>query len=210
MIAYFVIYSSLNRHHVCNLIKQIEFMNKNTLIGVIVVVILIVLGIWYFSSSNMGSNIYTQQNPTTTVSSSTTTTPANTTASKTNTFKSIFSQSGSHQCSYEQVGGTSERGSSVIYIADGQMRGEFRTTTTSGNSANLMIYNGGYLYSWKEGSTVGTKSSIKSLADLPKIIPTDLTSGAIFGVSDTNISWDCHDWIKDPKLFFIPAYVKFL
>ena len=103
---------------------------------------------------------------------------------------------------------TGGQANSVIYIADGKMRGEFRTTGPK-IEANLMIYSGGTLYSWKEGASVGVKSTLKSISELPKAIPTDLTSGAIFGVNNENVGWDCHDWAKDPSLFDIPTYVKF-
>ena len=89
------------------------------------------------------------------------------------------------------------------------MRGEFRTIVGNDTSANLMIYSGGILYSWKEGATTGKKSSIKSLAELPEAIPNDLTSGGGFGVSMDNVSWDCHYWAKDPKMLVVPTYVKF-
>jgi hypothetical protein len=72
-----------------------------------------------------------------------------------------------------------------------------------------MIYSGGVLYSWKEGASVGKKSSISSLTDLPQAIPQDLTSAAIFGVSADNVSWDCRDWAKDTTLFTLPTYVTF-
>lgn len=188
-------------------------MNKNTIIGVIIIV-LIALGMWYFySSKNINA---TTETATTTVSGSTDATTAtgiasNTTTAKpagTSTFRSIFTQSGNHQCSYEQVG-TSNRTSSVVYIADGKMRGEFRTMSGNDTVANLMIYDGGYLYSWREGMTVGKKTTIRTVADLPSAIPQDLTSGAILGVSMDSVGWDCHDWAKDPKIFVIPTYVKF-
>jgi hypothetical protein len=97
----------------------------------------------------------------------------------------------------------------VIYISNGKMRGEFRSTSGTVSSANLMIYNGGYLYSWVEGTTVGKKTSINSLSDLPAVIPKDLTSGAIYGTSDNSVGWDCHDWLTDNSVFVIPTYVKF-
>ncbi|MDO8514004.1 MAG: hypothetical protein Q7S50_00500 [bacterium] len=172
-------------------------MNKNILIGGIVVIIIAALGIWYFSPSN---NDVTETQGTT----------GNTAVKPTgsNTFRSIFTQSGNHECLYEQVS-SSGKSSSRVYIADGKMRGEFRTVSSNETSANLMIYDGGFLYSWKEGATVGKKSSIKSISELPQVIPNDLTSGANFGVSADNVGWDCHDWAKDVKFFVIPTYVKF-
>jgi len=182
-------------------------MNQNKLIAIIVVIVLVVLGILYFSSSNTGVTGIQGETGTTTVPTGATGNTAVKPASS-NTFRSIFTQTGNHQCSYEQVA-ASGRSSSVIYLADGKMRGEFRTTSGSVNSANIMIYSGGILYSWKEGATTGKKSSIKSMADLPDAIPSDLTSGGGFGASLNNVSWDCHDWAKDPTMLVLPTYVKF-
>ena len=71
------------------------------------------------------------------------------------------------------------------------------------------IYDGGYLYAWQEGKAVGTKTAINSVADLPKVIPQDLTSGAVLGTDMNNVSWNCHAWSKDPNLLKVPTYVKF-
>jgi hypothetical protein len=188
-------------------------MNRNTIIG-IVIVVLIILGAWYFMSDKSSDTAMQGDNATTTSpvtetpvtpGSAAAETPA--TAAQTATFKSIFTQTGNHECKYEQVG-SSTRTSSVIYIADGKMRGEFRTIGTT-NSANLMVYSGGTLYSWKEGATTGKKTTIKSVADLPEAIPADLTSGAVYGTSANNVGWDCHDWSKDSKILTPPTSVTF-
>src|SRR6185369_14447468 len=132
-------------------------MNQKTLIWVVGIVVLVGLGIWYFSSSN--SVVTPAQTGTPTNSTGATGGTKPTTPVSGNTFHSIFTQTGSHECLYQQVEASSQT-SSIIRIADGKMRGEFRTTGAN-PSANLMIYSGGILYSWKEGATVGKKSSIK-------------------------------------------------
>jgi hypothetical protein len=190
-------------------------MNQKTLIGILVAVIVIVLSFWYFSSmstnNGIGAATTTSQ---TAVTTSTPTTPAKpavkpvTSTGTPKTFKSIFTQTGNYECTYELVD-TNSRSSSVIYISGGKMRGEFRSNTNGVISADLMIYSGGYLYSWREGASVGKKSTINSLSDLPSIIPHNLTSGAIFGTNTDNVSWDCHPWNTDSKLLLIPSYVKF-
>ena len=86
------------------------------------------------------------------------------------------------------------------------MRAEFRTV---GGPGNIMLYNGGYLYTWKEGSTSGTKTTIRTVADLPTAIPRDLTSGAAIGTAMNSVGWDCREWIKDPKILVVPSYVRF-
>lgn len=184
-------------------------MKQSTLIGIVAVIILAVLGVWYYSSNSNPATDTQTETATSSDTTGVTGTPAATTpAAGSSTFRSIFTQTGNHQCDYTQTG-TSSQGNSVIYIADGKMRGEFRTTTSGISTASLMIYTGGYLYSWKEGATTGTKSSIKTIADLPEVIPSDLTSGVILGTGSDNVGWNCHDWLKDTKLFTIPAYVTF-
>ena len=178
-------------------------MNRNTIIGGIVIVILVAIGIWYFSpSSVIDSTVST--NATLDATKATPTKPSATPS----TFKSIFAQSGNHQCTYEQVSPTS-RSNSLVFVADGKMRGEFRTNSADATITNIMVYNGGYLFSWKEGAVVGKKSSIKSIAELPEAIPSDLSSGAVYGTSADNVSWDCHDWLKDAKVFVLPINIAF-
>jgi len=190
-------------------------MNRTAWIWTIVVIIIIGLGIWYFASGGAGSM---QQTATTTVmtdnsgtgttgsTSGTGTSGSGTTGTGT-TFHSIFTQSGNHECTYAGVSGSTQI-HSLVDIADGKMYGEFRTLGAT-STADLMIYTGGTLYTWKEGATTGKATSIKTLADLPDAIPQDLTSGAIFGVNSDNVSWDCHDWAKDASKFTLPSYVKF-
>ncbi len=181
-------------------------MNRDKITIGVIVAIIILLGSWYYSSRTTNSPVPPELNGGTTdtaLSNSGTRTIATP-----STFKSIFSQSGNHQCTYEQVGQTS-RSNSVIYIADGKMRGEFRTVSGDVSSTNIMIYLNGYLYSWKEGATSGKRSSITSISELPQAIPSDLTSGAVYGTSGENVSWDCHDWLKDTKTFVVPRNIFF-
>ncbi len=185
-------------------------MNSNTIIGAIIAVVLLGLGIWYVMSTGTPTDTSTATSTPTTSNNGTPTGTNNsgTPAAGANTFRSIFTQSGNNECSYELVDGSS-RSSSKIQIADGKMHGEFRTVTGNTSVASIMIYDGGYLYSWQEGKTTGKKTSITSLSQLPQAIPVDLSSGVILGKSLDNVSWDCHPWSKDAKVFVIPTYVKF-
>lgn len=181
-------------------------MNRTTLIWAIVIIIIIALGAWYFSSnSSMNGSMASS-----TAETSTGNTPGGTsggTASNSNSFHSIFSQSGSHQCIYQQVDASTQT-KSTVDIANGKMYGEFRTTGET-TSAQKMLYTGGVLYVWNEGATTGKKSNISSLAELPQAIPGDLTSAAVYGVTSDSVSWDCHNWITDASLFVVPSYVTF-
>jgi len=181
-------------------------MNK-TLVIVVIIAILLGLGWWMFYSSedSIGTPVGTD-----TITITDNTTPGTTggtpgTATTPNTFKSIIAEKGSYQCTYSQA---SQSGQTIsnIYIADGLLRGEFRDTDSVGN---MMIYNKGTLYIWQEGKTVGTKTQVSTLAQLPAVIPRDLTSGSSFGSGINSVGWDCHQWIKNPAFFVHSSQIKF-
>jgi len=178
-----------------------NYMSRNSIIWTVVVIIVIALGIWYFAydgGSGMMSGTATSTNATSTMATSTDTTGTQSTtgtgngttvASGTATFHSIFTQNGNYECDFSQTS-ASAQGRNVIYIADGKMRGEFRTSSGNVTTATLMIYSGGYLYSWQEGATTGTKTAISSLSQLPTAVPENLRSGAVLGTSDSSVGWD--------------------
>ncbi len=120
----------------------------------------------------------------------------------------IFNEKGSYQCDYEAVT-PSVRTSNVIYVSDGKMRGEFRTYETGLSKSTLVVYDGAYLYVWTEGMSVGKISQPKTLAELPGIIPEDVSSGKVLGSGLNNVSWSCHPWSKVSSLLVKPSYVTF-
>jgi hypothetical protein len=184
-------------------------MNKNILIGVVVVILVIIGVVLYVpkTDNSISSTDVLVDSATTTVTQ-TTSSGTVVKGASTNTFKSIFSQPGSHVCAFEQVSQAS-RTSGNVYIADGKMRAEFRTTIGEKKISNMMVYNGGTLYVWVEGTAVGTKSQLKSVSELPFVIPQDLTSGSVLGSGLNSASWDCHDWSKNNTLLAPPTTVKF-
>jgi hypothetical protein len=184
-------------------------MSKKIIIGIILAVLMATSYLIYSSIVKAPEKIPNVQNDNTIATSSkVTSSPSkNTTGIGTNTFKSIFNQTGSHECDYELVTYSSKT-SATIYIADGKMRAEFRTLGNNPTS-NMMVYNGGILYVWTEGMGVGTKSQLNSVSELPFIIPKDLSSGYILNSATSSVSWNCHDWSKNNTLLAPPSTVKF-
>ncbi len=180
-------------------------------VGVIAVIALVA---WFFStSSSTIPGTSTSTVPTTTaqaVPSTKTTKPVTKgIPNSQTTYKSLLTQTGSYQCDYSGVQATGQT-SNVIYLYDGKMRGEFRTTHQDGSAeANLFVYDGRYMYQWKEGSSSGTRTVLTSLSQLPLIIPKDLTSGAIVGDSYKSVGWLCHTWLTNKALLVPPSYVTF-
>ncbi len=179
-----------------------HIMNR-TIAIVVIIAILLGLGWWVFYTPKdaVKSPVATDTTMTTTG-----TTPGTTgSVTGTNTFKSIIEQKGSYQCTYSQA---SQSGQTIsnIYIADGMLRGEFRDTDAVGN---MMIYSNGTLYIWQEGKTVGTKTQVSTLAQLPTVIPKDLTSATSLGSGINSVGWDCHQWSKNAAFFIPSSQIKF-
>lgn len=123
--------------------------------------------------------------------------------------KSLLTQKGSYECDYTQVTGSGQS-SNVIYMYGGKLRAEFRTRNADGTvTANLLVYDGRYVYEWREGTSSGTRSVLTSLSKLPLIIPKNLTSGQIIGDNFESVGWRCHTWLTNKSLLTPPSYVTF-
>jgi hypothetical protein len=120
----------------------------------------------------------------------------------------IFAEQGNYECDYEAVT-PSQRTSSVVYVSNGKLRGEFRTSQTGKTNASIVVYDGTNLYAWTEGMATGQISQPKTLADLPGIIPDDVSSGRILGSGLNTVGWNCHAWSYDASLLQRPSYVTF-
>lgn len=183
-------------------------MNK-TIAIVVIIIILLGLGWWAFYTPKTDTALVPTGTDTSLTSGGDSSgTGTNTTGgavTSPNTFKSIITQKGSYQCTYSQATQAGQT-ISTIYIADGMLRGEFRDIDAVGN---MMIYNKGTLYVWQEGKTTGTKTQVSTLAQLPAVIPRDLTSGSSLGSGINSVGWDCHQWTMKASLFTPSTAIKF-
>jgi len=120
----------------------------------------------------------------------------------------LFRMAGSHQCNYEQVSPNGIR-STVVYFSGGKMRTEYRVKETGNTDSTIMLYNGGYLYTWPEGKSGGVKQRITSGSQLPAIIPQDIVQAMVIGTGLNSTSANCQTWIKDDTILTPPTYVTF-
>lgn len=179
------------------------------------VLMTVVLAAWYFGSPI--SSVNTPSFASTTADAVGKESSQNPAVSKTNTTskkvpttatKSLLTQKGSYQCDFTQVTSTGQS-ANVIYLYGGKLRAEFRTRNANGVVANLLVYDGHYVYEWREGASTGKRSILTSLSDLPLVIPKDLTSGQIFGDNFESVGWLCHTWLTNKSLLTPPSYVTF-
>ena len=188
---------------------------KNNYIWAVVALVVIIVGILLFSGKKNTSELTenatstskdTSKTPLSSVKPSATA-PAPIVGMKTS-LGGIFDEKGNYQCDYKSLG-SSEQTSNTVYVSNGKMRGEFRTYQTGASTGNIVVYDGDYLYVWTEGQSTGKISQPKTLADLPGIIPEDVSSGRILGTSANNVSWNCHAWSRDASKLVRPSYVTF-
>lgn len=122
-------------------------------------------------------------------------------------FTNILPRVGNYQCDYDSVT-QQERTANTIYLSDGKMRAEFRTIKANGSIANIMVYDGSYLYVWTEGKSTGTVTQPKSISDFPTIIPKEILSSTSLGSGLNSASWSCHPWSVDKTMLAKPSYLK--
>jgi hypothetical protein len=190
-------------------------MNKGLVLAVAVLAAL-ALSVWFFSSSAPSAaepETATSTSPTPTAKAPEPKAPVKSPETKgvpnpQPSYKSLLTQTGSYQCDYSSVTAEGQT-MSVIYLYGGKMRGEFRTVSPGQSESNLFVYDGQYLYQWEEGKSVGVKTVLTSLSQLPLVIPKDLTSGAIVGSSYESVGWHCHSWLTNKSLLTPPSYVTF-
>ena len=194
-------------------------MTKYSLTSLVIILLLATAGGWWYLRKAMSVSEHATTTPAV-ISDSSNLAPTSDSAKKSpsqapkqpvmlsQTYKSIITQTGNHRCDYDQL---SEQGhtTGVVYIADGNMRAELRLVSGETKIGTLVVYDGRYLYTWKEGLTTGIKTQPASVSELPLIIPADLSSKTVLGSGTNSVSWNCHPWIKDAKILVPPAYVTF-
>ncbi len=107
-------------------------------------------------------------------------------------------------CTFSGTTGSTSSSGTVYISADGSMRGDFTTQTSTGTQTSSMIVKDKIAYAWsgtqgvkmdatKATTSAGTSAQAKSAVDL-----------------DSQVDHKCTDWTPDASKFVIPATVKFL
>ncbi len=120
-------------------------------------------------------------------------------------FASFVKQGGSYQCTVHQyVNDTDTVGD--VYLDNGKIRGEFKTTYNGMNIDTSFIVRDGYTYTWTSAMpTMGFKAPV---VDSETTGSAD-TSGTYSWNNDQIGDYDCKAWAADQSKFAIPTSVKF-
>lgn len=123
-------------------------------------------------------------------------------------FVDFVKQGGSYQCDVNQYidSAYSATTKGKVYIAGGNIRGDYKTIVQGMNINSSMIVRDEMVYTWTSLSSTGYKSKVTA----------DSTANTQAGASG-NFSWnaemvgdyDCTPWTTDASMFTIPASITF-
>ena len=120
-------------------------------------------------------------------------------------FDAFVRQGGSYQCTVHQsVNNVDSVG--TVYVANGNMSGQFDTTVSGQTMTSNMIMKDGYMYSWSSMSpNMGFKMAIAGNAGTG----TNGTMANAYADAPQFGDYDCQAWNGDSSKFTPPASVKF-
>jgi len=122
------------------------------------------------------------------------------TSGGTQSLKGLLAAGTSQTCTFSNAGTTGQ-----VYVAGGQMRGDFTSANGSGAEVQShMITDGTTAYVWTSAMAQGIKMSFANLGGSG-------SSGATSGGVDPNqqVSYSCTPWSGDQSEFAMPAGVTF-
>jgi hypothetical protein len=116
--------------------------------------------------------------------------------------KSLIAYQGTQKCTFENSTENSDS-SGTVYVANGEMRGDFTSTAQGQTFDSHMIVKGNTSYVWGSSMPGGFKMSFDSMAAPGG----SSNSGAV----DPNapVNYSCGSWDADASLFELPASVEF-
>ncbi|HVU80186.1 MAG TPA: hypothetical protein VHD37_02370 [Candidatus Paceibacterota bacterium] len=120
---------------------------------------------------------------------------------KPQTLKSLIAYQGTQKCTFENATANSSS-SGTVYVANGQMRGDFTSVAQGKTFDSHMIVKGNTSYVWGSSMPGGFKMSFDSMA---------APSGSSGGSVDPNapVNYSCGAWSADESMFELPASVQF-
>lgn len=160
-------------------------------IGVIAALILLLGagGAYFLSQNKTTSNTDSSQTPTTT-------------ESKSSSLLDLLSAGKNQRCTFKTSTSTSVS-EGTFYIANGKMRGDFKTTVDGKTEEMSMIRDGDTNYIWGSSLETGIKMTIA----IDKLSENQQASQ--FVNPDAKLDYNCMPWTTDSSLFTPPSNVKF-
>jgi hypothetical protein len=113
--------------------------------------------------------------------------------------RALLSLTTPQRCTFEEVseGSTS---SGTVYIANGQMRGDFTSTSGGQSMESHMIVKGSESYVWSSAFAGGFKTSLDAMSSSDKQNGVD---------PDKPVNFSCSSWVANASMFALPTDIEF-
>lgn len=119
------------------------------------------------------------------------------------TLRSLLAIGRDTKCTFTSSEGEYESSGTVFITANGEMRGDFNSSTPSGNVASHMLVKAdgnAYVWSGNQGSkmdfsAMNTSSNAQGQSEV--------------GI-DTQVNYDCDGWTRDDSRFVVPTNINFI
>ncbi len=159
-------------------------MNKSLIYAIIGLVIVGGAGAYLLTASNPGGS-------------------DDTVAASGATLKSLLARSGSYRCTVSQ-GAVGSETSGTVYVANGQVRGDFTSTANGETATTHLIIADNIVYTWLDKVPIGFKGPIDQSADAAM----GDTSASVDLVNQA-LGYDCQADTVSAEQFALPANVQF-
>lgn len=161
-------------------------MNKNLIYAVIGLVVVGIAGVYLLTAGNPGGS-------------------DDTVAASGATLKSLLARSGSYRCTVSQEVAGSET-SGTVYVANGQVRGDFVSTTNGEVAATHLIIADNTVYTWLDNVPIGFKGPIDQSTD-QSTKGTDISASV--DLVNQALGFDCQAQTVPAEQFALPTNVQF-
>lgn len=116
----------------------------------------------------------------------------------------LVARGGNYKCSVYS-GTTVSDSTGTVYVAGGQLKGDFTSDVNGTQTETHMVQTGGYMYVWTSAAPQGFKSKVAAGA----FSGTTGTTGS-YSNADQSYSYDCQPWSPSPSAFALPSGIQFI
>ncbi len=128
---------------------------------------------------------------------------SSTTQTQNTTLKNLLAMGGSNKCTFSSSTQNSQS-DGVVYIANGQMRGDFTSTAAGKTTQSHMIVKDATSYVWSDAAPQqGFKMSFDAMATQSDANPQASVD------PNAQVAYSCSSWSADANMFVLPTNVTF-
>jgi len=176
-------------------------MNKNLIYVIIAVVVIVVVATFVFYKPSSMPGVY--QTPGTSEASGTSGATPSPSSANGMTLKGLLSLGSSQKCTFVDATSPTASSEGTVYVAQGQLRGDFTSVVAGTTIKSHMIIVGNTSYTWTDAAKVGSKMALATIEQ-------QQAPGPNQGFDpNKSVNYSCAYWPTDMNVFALPAGIQF-